>query len=207
MMFVGELPYSHGQFDNGGATGGEGSIGNPYLGIEYAPKPSGLLVELGARVPLASDEKLVPFLVGYFTDVEREEAFWPNQVTVRLGLHYHRAANETSPIAYDVRVTPAGWISTSDGSVGESDMYVGYGAWLRYEGRTSRVGGGLTGRWLATSDGADFGEASVHQLDLAADFLPGSVRPGVMLKLPLDDGLSNAINSVVGVTVTILPGL
>ena len=206
-MFVGELPYSHGQIDNGGSTGGQGSIGNPYLGIEYAPKPSGLLVELGMRIPLANDEKLLPFIVGYYTDAERQEAFVPDQLTVRLGLHYHHAANAASPIAYDVRVTPSAWISTSDGFVGESEMYVGYGAWLRYEGQTARVGGGLTGRWNATNDGADFGEASVHQLDLGADFLAGSVRPGVMVKLPLDDDLTNVLGSVVGVTVTVVPGL
>jgi len=206
-MFVGELPYTHGQIDNGGATGGQGSIGNPYLGIEYAPKPSGLLAEFGVRIPLASDDKLLPFVVGYYSDVERQEAFVPDQVTVRLGLHYHHAASAASPVAYDVRVTPSGWIKTSDGFLGDSEMYVGYGAWLRYEGPTARVGGGLTGRWNATNDGANFGEASVHQLDLGADFLAGSVRPGVMFKLPLDDGLSDALDSVIGVSVTVLPGL
>jgi hypothetical protein len=201
-MFVFELPYSHGDIEGES----ESSIGNPYLGIEYAPKPSGLLLEFGGRIPLASDDKLLPFVVGYLTDVERQEAFVPDQVTVRLGLHYHHAAQPASRIAYDFRFVPSVWAKTSDQFLAESELFFGYGAWMRYESDDVRVGGGLTGRWNVTNDGADFGEASFHQFDLGADFLRGPVRPGVLLKLPLDQDLRSTLNSVVGVSVTVLPG-
>ena len=205
-MFVAELPYTRGEFGSGTAGESGSSVGNPYLGIEYAPHPTGFLLEGGARIPLASDEKLIPFIVGYFTDVEREEAFVPDQVTARLGLHYHRAPDATSRVAYDLRFVPSLWIKTSDDFLNETELFLGYGAWLRYEGEMARVGGGLTGRWNATSNGADFGEASFHQFDVGADFLRGPVRPGIQFKLPLDDGLQTALNSVVGLTVTVLPG-
>lgn len=205
-MFVFELPYSRGEIDNGGSGSSQSSIGNPYLGVEYAPKPSGFLLEFGGRIPLASDEKLLPFIIGYYSDIERQEAFVPDQVTVRLGLHYHHAADAANRIAYDVRLVPSVWAKTEDTFLNESELFFGYGAWMRYEGDMVRAGGGLTGRWNATNDGADFGEASLHQFDLGIDFLRGPVRPGLQLKLPLDDGLTNAIGSVVGVTVTVLPG-
>jgi hypothetical protein len=202
LSFVAELPYARGEFGSGS---GEGSIGNPYVGIEYASRPTGPRIEFGVRAPLVSDEKLLPFILGFFTDIERQDAFVPDQVTVRLGLHYRHAATPDSRVSWDLRFVPAAWIQTDDTFLAESEAFLGYGGTVRYEGDDVRVGGGLTGRWNATNDGADFGEASFHQLDLAADFLHGSVRPGVQLKLPLDDNLTGTLDSVVGVSVTILP--
>lgn len=205
VSFVGELPYAHGKFGDAPFEVSEGSIGNPYLGVEIAPHPTGVRFELGARLPVASDTKEIPFIVGYFTDVEREEAFVPDQIPVRVGIHYHHAPEADSHVAYDLRFVPSAWIKTSDDFLSESELFFGYGGMVRYEGEYARVGGGLTGRWNVTNDGASFGEASVHQLDLAADFLRGSVRPGVQVRLPLDDDLTNVLDSVIGVTVTILP--
>jgi hypothetical protein len=202
MSFVAELPYARGEFEN---TPGQSSIGNPYIGMEYAPRPTGPRVELGVRAPLTSDDKLLPFLMGYYTDIERQEAFVPDQVTVRLGLHYRHAATPDSRIAWDLRLVPSVWIPTEDTFLEESEGFLGYGGLVRYEGDDVRIGGGLTGRWLMTSDGADFSEASLHQLELAADFLHGPVRPGVQVKLPLDEGLTNTLDSVFGLSVTFLP--
>jgi hypothetical protein len=198
MSFVAELPYSRGEV--GGDS--ESSIGNPYLGMEYAPRPTGPRVELGLRAPLASDDDILPVIVGFYSDVERQEAFIPDLVTVRLGVHYRHAATPDSRIAWDLRLVPSVWIPTE--SDAENEGFLGYGGMVRYEGDDVRFGGGLTGRWNMTSDGGDFGEASFHQLDLAADFLRGPVRPGLQLKLPLDDSL-DLVDTVFGLSVTILP--
>jgi hypothetical protein len=203
-----ELPYAHGEFGDEPFTDSEGSIGNPYVGLEYRPHPTGLILEAGGRLPLASDEKFIPFIVGYYTDVERQEAFVPDQIPLRIGFHYHHAPSDAgTPISWDLRLVPSVWIVTDDedGLLEESEFFFGYGGLVRYEGETARVGGGITGRWNATNDNADFGEASVHQLDLGADFLRGSVRPGIQVKLPLDDGLSNFVDVSWGFTVTVLP--
>ena len=201
-----EAPYAHGDFGDGEFSA-DGSIGNPYIGYEYRPHTNGLLLEAGARMPLM-EEELIPFFTGYLTDVDRQDAFVPNQLTLRLGLHYHHAASAESPIAWDLRFVPTGWIVTDDDNeffLEDSEMFFGYGGTVRYEGEAVRVGGGLGGRWNATNDDADFGEASFHQLDLAADFLRGPVRPGLQLKLPLDDGLSDIVDMSFGVSLTVLP--
>jgi hypothetical protein len=203
--FVFELPYAHGDVGDAPFDESQGSIGNPYVGIEYRPHPTGLLLEAGLRAPAASDTKELPFIVGYLTDVERQEAFVPNQLPVRFGLHYHHAPGPDALVSWDLRLVPSVWIQTSDEGPFDSELFFGYGGMVRYEGEQVRVGGGLTGRWNATSDGADFGEASEHQLDLAADFLGGSVRPGFQLKVPLDDGLTSVLDVTWGLSVTILP--
>jgi hypothetical protein len=200
-----ELPYAHGDFGTDPFSVSEGSVGNPYLGYEYRPHPDGLLLEAGVRLPLASDSKFAPFITGYFSDVDRQEAFVPDIVPVRLGLHYHHAPGVATPISWDLRFVPSVWIMTDDTFLEESEFFFGYGGTLRYEGESARVGGGIAGRWNATNDGADFGEASMHQLDLEADFLKGRVRPGVQLKLPLDESLTSVLQTSWGLTLTVLP--
>jgi hypothetical protein len=202
--FVGELPYASGRF---GTTVRQSSIGNPYLGIELAPRARGFRADLGVRVPLESTDKLIPFVMGFYTDIGRSEAFVPDQLTVRLGLHYHRPGDALSRMAYDVRLVPTGWIKTGDALLAESEFFLGYGGTVQYVGDEVRVGGGLTGRWNVTSEVGGFSENSVHQLDLAADFLHGAVRPGVQLKVPLDHDLSDYIDTTFGVSLTVLPGL
>jgi hypothetical protein len=198
-----ELPYAHGDIGDGSGSSA-GSIGNPYVGFDYQPKPSGLVLEGGLRLPLQSDEEFLPILVGLAADVDRWEAFWPEVVPVRIGIHYHHAPSGTNaPIAWDLRVAPTVWIPTEDQ---DTEFFIGYGGTVRYQGADARIGAGLTGRWLATNDDADFGESSSHQIDLAADFLHGSVRPGLQMKVPLDDGLFlSSVDYSWGLTLTVLP--
>lgn len=203
--FVAELPYVRWEFGSGLTNSSDASIGNPYLGVEIAPHPTGPRFEIGARVPLMSDDNLTSFLVGYLTDVERQEAFVPHVVAMRLGMHYHHAADEGSRVAYDLRLVPSAWITTDDSFLADNEVFIGYGGTVRYEGEHVRAGGGFTGRWNATNGGGDFGASSFHQLDLAADFLRGPVRPGIQLKVPLDADLTSFIDTTVGVSLTILP--
>ena len=200
-----ELPYAHGDFGEEPFNVSEGAVGNPYLGYEYRPHPSGLLLEAGARLPLASDNKLAPFITGFFSDLDREEAFVPDIVPVRLGLHYHHAPSGATPVSWDLRLVPSVWIETDNTLIDETEVFFGYGGTLRYEGEDVRLGGGLAGRWNASANGADFGQASNHQLDLEADFLRGKIRPGVQLKLPLDEGLTDVLQTSWGFTLTVLP--
>lgn len=198
-----ELPYVHG--DILGAFQPAGSIGNPYVGLEYRPGRTGLLLEAGARLPLMSDEEFLPFLIGSLTDVDRAEAFVPDQVPVRIGLHYHHGPeDENTRISWDLRLVQTVWIPTDypGGFVKEGESFLGYGATVRYEDRIGRVGAGFAGQWNASNEGETFARASVHQLDLAADFLEGRVRPGVQVKVPLDDSF---LASSWGFTLTVLP--
>ena len=195
-----ELPYAHGDVGEGPGNAG-GSIGNPYIGIDYQPKPTGLILEAGLRLPLESDEEFLPFIIGTASDLDRWEAFWPNLVPIRIGFHYHHAPC-AAPVSWDLRLVPSVWIPTQSG--GDTELFLGYGGTVRYEGEQARVGAGLGGRWDTTAEGADFSESSWHQLDLEADFLRGSVRPGLQMKVPLDDGLL-ATNMAWGFTLTVLP--
>jgi hypothetical protein len=58
--------------------------------------------------------------------------------------------------------------------------------------------GGFTGRANLSAEDADYGERSVHQLGFAASAGLGNVRPGVHIRLPLDDDLKDALDFVIG---------
>ncbi len=59
----------------------------------------------------------------------------------------------------------------------------------------------MSGRTLVTEDFGNLGERTVSQLELHADFLSGSVRPGLDLRLPLDS-LGQYISVVLGGSIS-----
>src|SRR5687768_13330965 len=199
LAFVGELPVATMSVDEGFLFGNETStmIGNPYLGFETREVGDGGWFELGLRPPLASEEEFA-FLAGMAADVDRWEAFLPNAFFVRAAAHWRDDPREDG-IGADLRVAPAVWIPED----GDTELFATYGAQVLFHSPQARGGVGLGGRWLVTEVEGDFGERSTHQLDLAADFLRGGVRPGLIVRIPLDDDgvFLGTADSVIGVTL------
>jgi hypothetical protein len=77
----------------------------------------------------------------------------------------------------------------------DSEQTLDYGLSSTYATGPARFTLGVQGRWVASSDEGDFGDNSVHQLGAAADFLFRGVRPGVSLRIPLEDSVESAGNS------------
>ena len=197
LAFVGELPMATVSVDEG-IFGEESStvIGNVYLGIETR-HPEGGWFELGVRPPTAGEEPAALF--GVITDADRWEAFFPNAVYIRAAGHWRNPPRDGG-VGVDLHVAPVVWIPEEGG---DTEMFMTYGAQALLASPTARGGVGLSGRWLATEDDGDFGQRSTHQLTAAFDFLRGDVRPGVTLRVPLDeDGLFfGTADSVIGLTV------
>ena len=184
LAFVGELPVATLSVDEG-LLGDRSSttIGNPYLGIETRPEGGhGGRFELGLRPPLASEDEFA-FLAGMAADVHRWEAFLPNAFFVRAAGHWRSDMRGGGP-GVDLGVAPNLWIPEEDG---DTELFATYGLRVLLESPQARGGVGLGGRWFVTAEDADFGEASTHQLEAAFDFGRGGVRPGFVLRLPLDD--------------------
>ena len=85
---------------------------------------------------------------------------------------------------------------------GDPELLADYSLQLGYEGERFGFLGGLTGRtWLTTGGYGTFAERTTDQLAVAASVQLGNVRPGVHFRVPLDDGLSEIVNFVVGINV------
>lgn len=66
------------------------------------------------------------------------------------------------------------------------------------------AGGGITGVAILTEDGS-FGERTYHQAGVTLNLLLGEVRPGINVRVPLDDEL-DFIDFTVGLHLTVLTG-
>jgi len=204
-----DVPYANVQFNTISgttrATVSDGTIGNPYVGVEYAARPSGMRYEFGVRVPVVGFAHELAWSSGFVSDIEREEAFLPDLLSVRFAFHAHHPAAAAGRIAWDARAVPTLWVSTQTQSINETEILLGYLGTVRYEGAWARLGGGVTGRYVLVADGSGMGGSNSDQLDLMADFLPGSVRPGVQAKFPLDHDRKDLVNREFGLMVTFQP--
>ncbi|MEO6462134.1 MAG: hypothetical protein ABIP29_03580, partial [Candidatus Eisenbacteria bacterium] len=202
LSFVGELPVATFRADSSSPFFDSTTRGNPYLGIESHPgTATGGWFELGVRAPLASDSEIAT-LSGLATDVDRWEAFIPDALVLRAAGHW-RADPRNGRIGADFRAAPALWFPT--GESGDIELFTTYGAQILFHDETARAGFGLGGRWLLT-EGNDIGVSTTHQFEAAVDFLRGPVRPGMTLRIPLeDDGFfSRPVDAVVGVTLNLV---
>jgi hypothetical protein len=158
------------------------TFGNLYLGMEARVASGPVFLEVGVRPPIASEDQVDADLTGIFADVTRWDAFLPNNLTVQAAFD----ASETAPsgMTYHLRISPVADISTGDSS-GNTELDAVYSFLIGYHGDAFRVLGGESGRALLTEGSGNLGRRTVNQLEFHADFLSGSVRPGLAFTLPL----------------------
>jgi len=186
-------------------------VGNPYLGFEFVPRAGPFWTEVGVRAPIVTEDhtpfltvawapspigptSLDPYGVAYplydratiagtLADLDREEAFLPNQLPVRVAFHYGLATHTVPVLQFDLRGVPVIMFRVHDDPLLQDEQIdLGYGATLRLVGRRARIGTGFVRRWTA------FGQSTtsaVGQLDVTADVLVGAMRPGIRIRVPL----------------------
>lgn len=196
LVFVGELPFAHVGFED--FDDSQSAVGNPYVGLEIHNPDTPFFAELGLRAPLASNDvdKVGALGVGLITDFDRAEAYIPDVFTVLGRVNYHRTS--ASNIVFRLRGGPTLWLDTGD-AIDETEFFLDYSAQVGYEGALISLIGGVTGRLIISEEDLDLGERTVHQLGAAASLNLGTVRPGVHVRFPLDDNLSQAIDFVYGI--------
>jgi hypothetical protein len=206
IALVGELPYASHSSDvtTTDFLGNEitehfssSTIGNPYVGMEARLGSGPVFLELGARPPLASEDEEEAVVTGIFSDVNRFATFLPNAASIQAAVNLREIT--PSKIAYRVRLSPMLLIPTE----GEADpeLFALYSFQIGYHGSAARIGGGMSGQALVTEDSGNLGQRTRNQLDIHADFLPGAIRPGLEVHVPLGDEAS-LVPVVVGVSVS-----
>lgn len=200
LTLVGELPAAHGDLrleSNGVEFNGEAvAPGNPYLGVEIDLPGSGIHLELGGRVSIV-DSVDSATSIGFLADpVDRPEAFLPGVASATGRVHGRWIDAHGLGVLVHGGVT--GWLPV-DG--GESELHATYGARLARVGPAWTALAGLTGRANLSADGRDLGERTLHQFGAAASLSVGPLRPGLELRVPLDENLREAMDWVLGVTL------
>jgi hypothetical protein len=203
-VLVAEIPYAH-YAPNSDYYGyfqrtADNAFGSPYIGLHLGPYKQGWQGEIGLRLPLAERDKYATQmgLLGDF--LERAEAFLPDVLTVVAGGNYRYKSSDG--FALRLRLAPLLWIGTGDNSGMDPELFFLYAVQIGYEDQTVAVGGGLSGRYGATIEDADFGERSFHQLGLYMNFDFGGWGPGVQLRVPLDEDLGDFLDPTLSLSVS-----
>ena len=200
--FVVELPLAYGALDGGRFGGGESdfSIGDPYLGAILGAPGSDLTGELGVRVPLASEDNLGS-AVGILSDpVDRMEAFLPKVVSFSGTLNYGHTTPEG--FAVGLRLGPRVWLRTESDFQDTAELFAVYGLQAGYRGERGRLMVGLDGRAIITESDLSLGERTLHELAVGGALRLGRVEPGLVVRLPLDQDLSELIDYGVELQMT-----
>ncbi|MGH7481890.1 MAG: methyltransferase family protein [Longimicrobiales bacterium] len=192
-VLVVDLPFAHSSFLDESSSG----IGNPYVGLLFGAPARDVRFELGARLPIGQEE--FSLLLGQFSDIQRLEAFIPDLAAAYAAVDW-RNPLEDERLRLRLRGGPTLWLFTG-GDESDAEMLIDYLGQLWYVSGPARLGGGLSGRFIATGDEGDFGERSIHQLDLAGGYDFGVLEPGLQIRVPFD--AFQEISSVIGVWVEV----
>jgi len=197
--FVTELPFSYidaDRFDS------EFMLGNIYVGMEYISQGSGELIFLGLRLPVAPDDKGNASVQGAFTNYHLLEAFVGKGFSIRLNAGYKfQSAND---IIFKIYGGPM-LVKNIDSDTYNSDteVYIDYFAEVWYPAEKFEFAMGTTGRFWATGEDLDFGERLISNFEVKTQMRTRPVKPGIFLRLSLDDAINNFINFVYGFNLTV----
>ncbi len=200
LAFVAELPVAFGGLRYDG--GADALLGNAYVGVESGPVDAPVWVEAGGRLPLIGSDPNSAWLVGTNTDIDRLSAFQPKTATVSGALNVGR--RNATGTGVRARLGPELYFRTSGDWQYSTEVLMNYGAQLyRVRGPLELYAhaGGLV--VVSGEDRGGFGERSLHQLGFGGSYLVGGLRPGVVVRLPLDEDLQQSINYVIGLTLQV----
>lgn len=190
-----DIPFAHVAEPDGSES--STALGNPYLGVRVERSDSTFAGELGVRLPFASHHEWATGF-GYLIDaVDRPEAFYADVASIILGANYQYRSPEGFGVR--TRVSPILQIDT-EGNVLPDDNYelwIAYSAQGFYQSGPVGFGVGLTGRhWATVGDRrlseyrSDFGQRSLHEIDLFMNLDYGRLRPSLRIRVPLDEDLT-----------------
>ncbi len=195
LILVGELPLAHSGFEG---VDSQTAIGNPYVGLEVYNPAAAFMAELGLRIPVMNENKTGAARLGAVADADRSEAFASNVWTFTAKFNYLKRS--PTNLVLRLRAGPSFFLLT-DGA-NDTEWFLDYGGQLGYDGPAFFVLGGVTGRYFASGDG-DLAERTIHHLVGSLGFKVGRIRPGVELRLPLDEDMKDRLDAVIGGTVGI----
>ncbi len=168
-------------------------FGNPYLGIEYKSPNDIWLCQIGFRPPFSySNVHDTEYVVEYaqLANYNKAEAFTHDVVSFygKTGVQYRSPSN----ICYNFLCGPTVVVPTvKEEYEDETEIYIDVLAQMYLWTPKVRFKAGVSGRyWVSAAHRADgLDDRSIHIFGFSADFGSGRFRPGLQLRLPLDDNL------------------
>lgn len=178
------------------------TMGNPYFGVEFLTEDGRPEFSFGTRIDMVGNTGSNAAEVGVVGDFDRFEAASTHAVFL-TATGYHEPFRSKDGAYARIRFGATLLHPTGQGVGAENDMYFNYGVRIGRDSPSLRLSAEFTGRWLLSSNGASFAEASVHQGAVMASFLRGPVRPYAGFRVPVDQNLKPTLDHalIFGVTM------
>ena len=206
---VAELPVSRYGFsfrdemtDLGEADLSETTIGNPYVGVRLDTDQP-VRWEVGVRLPLLSDDEFIGAWTGMIADqTGRLEAFMPNTLSITGTASGAHSLASNGRVGF--RVGPSLLINTDEEEYEDGqEMILHYGIDIEYRQGRAIIGTGIDGVMIVT-EGDGLAERTLHQAVLAVMADLGTLRPGIQVRIPLDDEYYRDVSKLIlGLTVAL----
>ena len=189
-------------FSPDGSSSSESMLGNTMIGVTLNPGED-WFTDLGVRLPLAQEDKLLATVTGAVMDLDRFEAFVPNFATAHGRVNYRFA--DRSGFMLHLRAGPQLWYRTGDKGPRDDlmELFLKYSGQLGYRNQRVSILGGVVGQWLLTESEQSFDENSAHQVGLSASLFLGRFHPGLTFKVPLDKDFKDAVKYTFGAFLTV----
>ena len=183
----------------------EGTLGNPFIGIEYAPPSSYMYAQIGARAPVLSSDgsfgNIQASAYGIYADITRTDAFLYDVIPVMVKVGFRNT--HLNGIYTNILVGGVGVLPTTDGL--DNEIFVVYNALIGYDTQLLRIALGASGLWLATEEDVEFSEAFTNHLVLHFSAAVNNIRPGLIVRAPVsgDTFYTELLDAVFGFTLAI----
>ncbi|MFO8099956.1 MAG: hypothetical protein R6T83_10110 [Salinibacter sp.] len=201
---AGELPVARYDGSNGRAST---ALGNPYVGLGVSSTTVPVLLEVGARLPVASSERAGR--IGQAADMGRLAAFRPEEFSLSALANTRLAVGRTTSLRLRAGGTYASFSipAPSDGGTAASDSSatawrLQYDAQLWHEGEQTITGLSVTGRAVISSP-----RRTQHHIALSVMPNWARVQPGLMVGTSANDLLGNGtLTPFAGLTLSLSHG-
>lgn len=199
--FIVDLPIAYESWESNIQFRGDSNltVGNPYLGVEILGADSTSFAEIGFRLPIATDDSFWGArTVGILTDYDRQEAFYSDLFMVSvMGNHLVDLPFDRSFLR--IRFGPNFWFG-----YGSIQLQFDYSLQGGYRLDRFTITTGFSGRFHASGyGGGDLAERTVHQFGVAGSMNIGRFQPGLYMRIPIDQHLSESTDYVLGLNVGI----
>jgi hypothetical protein len=190
-----EIPYAHSKISGFGESSSNSSFGNPYLGVQFGTLPAahGFVGEIGVRPKMVKEKNFEATLIGGLTDFDRADAFSDATSLAAVGNFYSRVQQANTRLRLGVTHEFVGT------DYGDDETLLDYGALGSVDVDWLRLGAAITGRYILTESGS-FGDRSIHHIAGSASLMFGQMRPGILVRVPLDKDVKEILRNTFGLT-------
>jgi hypothetical protein len=202
-----ELPVASASIGAGGfGTGSSLRIGDPYLGVRIHREGQLLSGQFGVRIPLVGEPAdaagAQALGVGALADPDRFEAFAPNVLTARAAAEVRHV--EKGGFLVGAKLGGSLFVNTKGGEGDNAEVFADYGARVGYQNPNLLAAVAVTGRLWVTQSGLSFSDRTEHVITGSLQLERGRVRPGILVRVPLDQSVRESLHATVGVGLTVV---